>query len=105
MTEVKDDPAAMLQSWNAEQKQRLLAVLAADLLQNGLKRPYAVKNAEQKPIAYLYPAFDPDHEFDGGFPLAYFFELQRRALTPDDSVPWSVMQSRLEKALDREKQE
>ncbi len=103
MLELKDNPKDVLQSWSREEKEKLLALLAADLLQHDMERPFAVVNSEQKPIAYLYPAFDPAHEFGGGYSLAYFFELQRRALTIEDAVPWSEFRSLLSSDLDLER--
>ena len=90
------NPTVLVNTYNAEQKRSLLLALVLDVLSTSKGAPVFVVNADNKTLALLLPARDATTEYHGGGnTLSYLLELQRRALTPDQSITWPEMRSHL----------
>lgn len=98
MVEISKNPILAIRDWTWSEKERWLAALADNLL---AEKPEGmpIKTDDNSTIGYLLPASKQKSEYEGGWTADYIQELKRRFETLDDSVPLSVMQDRIVKAL------
>jgi len=98
MIAVQENPALTFQGWTRQDKERLLAALAGDLLAES-KSAIEIKSSDQTPIATLRPAREPNREFGCEWTPEYMREIASRAATPENSIPWSEMRLLIAKDL------
>jgi hypothetical protein len=96
MSTVAPTAPISINDWTLQQKKQVLAALAHELLGQSAKGFVEVNDAQGRQLGFLMPPFDPSEEFTGKLTPGYFFELLRRAATPEDSVPWREMLARLD---------
>src|SRR5206468_2184547 len=95
---------ADLQGLAREEKERLLTVLATDILRESPSEISVFDQAKNE-VALLVRAPNRETEYSDAWTVGHILEYQWRASTPENSVPWPVMLARIAKELGVERQE
>lgn len=80
---------------------RLLAIVARKCLEETQWTEIPLFNEDQRPFAYVMALPRPEDEFYSELTPAMMAEIKRRALTPEDSIPWHEMLAELEREESR----
>ena len=83
-------------------RRKLLALVARQCLEDAEWTEVPLFNNEGRPFSFLMALPRPEDEFYSELTPAMVAEIKRRALTPEDSIPWREMLAELEAEDGRE---
>jgi hypothetical protein len=99
---VIDDLRTAVQQLTPVGRRKLLAIVARRCLEEADWTEFPLFNDEGRPFSYVMALPRPEDEFYAELTPALAAEIRRRALTPEDAIPWREMLAQIEADDDQE---